>query len=464
MDLIFTPQGAGTTSYLYRRGDDGHSRIRLNAISARVNIAQGLLVDSGTRIKGEELVKRVHSRTHIHPTTLELMLKRSKKCDHSAKKELERIEQSCMVCRKAGEPQVMKKFSLSKLCREFNDVVEFDIMYWGKDMALHVVETATGYSECTATKSRAATTIKRTLEGTWFLRHGSPCEMRGDQEFEKPVLSSWIRDRGCKFTPLPARRHNKAGVVERKNRVIKDVLEKLDLSMEWKSTPYKKLAIAQFSSNILYGSKELSSFELVRGYTPNVDGTGMNWIPKELIAAHEEMEARRLLSRILKSKPGHKVNDELMVGQIVLALVPGGKRPRGEWKVYTISQLRDEHSVVVGRGKRSRVIAREDIRTIPRDEMAANVVRAHAGVLKKKTVRGHERDVKESHEWTSESEDDADEIVDITAKDENMESNLTPSGVSNRKGSKSTPQELVKVIEASNNAESPTAAEGESST
>ena len=41
----------------------------------------------------------------------------------------------------------MKKFSLSKFQREFNECIEMDIMYWGKQMVLHMVDTATGYSE-----------------------------------------------------------------------------------------------------------------------------------------------------------------------------------------------------------------------------------------------------------------------------------------------------------------------------
>lgn len=47
--------------------------------------------------------------------------------------------------------------------------------------------------------------------------------------------------------------------------------------------------MAQFPGNILDGSKEMSLFELVRGYTPDLDGTGMNWVPKEFTEAHKEM-------------------------------------------------------------------------------------------------------------------------------------------------------------------------------
>ena len=48
----------------------------------------------------------------------------------------------------------MNKFSLSKLHREFNDVIQIDVMYWGKSMMLHAVDAATGYSELEVISTR----------------------------------------------------------------------------------------------------------------------------------------------------------------------------------------------------------------------------------------------------------------------------------------------------------------------
>ncbi len=46
----------------------------------------------------------------------------------------------CDVCLRSGEPKSTCKFSLSKMHREFNSVVQMDIAYWGKQMMLHVVD------------------------------------------------------------------------------------------------------------------------------------------------------------------------------------------------------------------------------------------------------------------------------------------------------------------------------------
>ena len=47
-------------------------------------------------------------------------------------------------------------------------------------------------------------------------------ELWADQEFNREVVKGWAKKRGITFRDLPACRHNKAGPVERKNRVVKD--------------------------------------------------------------------------------------------------------------------------------------------------------------------------------------------------------------------------------------------------
>ncbi len=93
---------------------------------------------------------------------------------------------------------------------------------------LHAVDAATPYPERMPITTRKLDVILRGLDNTWFLRHGCQGEVRGDQVFEKPILQAWMQQRGSKFVPLPSSSHSKAGIVERKNRVVKDALEKLD--------------------------------------------------------------------------------------------------------------------------------------------------------------------------------------------------------------------------------------------
>ena len=370
-------------------GLDGHARIVLGGLSASANVAESIMDETrshkpGDDREGRNLVKRIHARTHIHPETCEMLLKRAGKWSKGAATELEKTVQSCYVCKKSGEPQRMNKFSISKLNRQFNDVVEIDVMYWGKTMMLHAVDTCTGYSELAVVSNRRLNTMLPALDKMWCLRHGAPVKFKGDQEFDKEELRKWMKSRGCVFVPVPSRRHNKTGVVERKNRVVKDALEKLDIDAQHARLNMRhKLSLAQFTSNILYGGKLLSAFEQVRGYTPSIEGTGKKGVPSEISNAFKEMEARRLLARMLKSMPRMRYPMQLQVVQPVLVLLPGGKRPRGHWNEETVSELNDNNSVVVGKGRNRKVIAYEDIRVLPKSELAKSTVHAEHGVVHK---------------------------------------------------------------------------------
>ena len=175
-----------------------------------------------------------------------------------------------------------------------------------------------------------------------------------------------MKKRGSSFLPVPSRRHNKTGVVERKNREVKDSFEQLENdTLHSKFSAWNKMSLAQFTSNILYGGKLLSAFEMVRGYTPSIEGSAQKQVPKEIWAAFQEMEARRLLARMLKSKSTKSLGSDIHVGEMVLCLIPGGKRPRGKWIEETVVEVPDEHSVVVGTGRKKKIIALEDVRKMP---------------------------------------------------------------------------------------------------
>ncbi len=86
--------------------------------------------------------------------------------------------------------------------------------------------------------------------------------------------------------------------MERKHKVVKDALERLENDPDYAKLHFHdRLAEACFISNILYGSRVASSFELVRGYTPSLAGSGMRVLPDEVRKAHEEMVSRRLLAK-----------------------------------------------------------------------------------------------------------------------------------------------------------------------
>lgn len=91
----------------------------------------------------------------------------------------------------------------------------------------------------------------------------------------------------------------------------------------------------------------------MRGYRPSIEGTGKSAILRFVVNAHKEMEARRLLARMLKSMPNRKHQVDVKVGENILRLLPGGKQPRDKWTQEVVSEVPDEHAVVV-RTRRNR--------------------------------------------------------------------------------------------------------------
>lgn len=61
---------------------------------------------------------------------------------------------------------------------------------------------------------------------------------------------------------------------------------------------------------------------MAKGYTPRVQGTNQVRLPEGIKQAQEELSARRLLARVLKSRPT-PTRDDVHEGQDILILVPG---------------------------------------------------------------------------------------------------------------------------------------------
>lgn len=97
--------------------------------------------------------------------------------------------------------------------------------------------------------------------------------------------------------PMPARRQNKSGKIERKHRALNMLARKLSMSdprapLRWAA---KK---SSFLTNVFYGSKIASAFELARGYTPRLHGAeGLHILPRSIIDACLDIMATRKLKK-----------------------------------------------------------------------------------------------------------------------------------------------------------------------
>ena len=182
----------------------------------------------------------------------------------------------------------------------------------GTSPILHMVDVNTGLSATQLTGCRDITVAARTMETIWFNVHGAPAKLSGDPEFLNNKFKRAIQRYSITVEPRAARRHQKIGKVERKNTVVRKVVQRIAKDVEFmkasfgtESVEHNKHAIlsrATFLSNLLYGSKRLSSFEISRGYMPSFSGLPSSKLATDMIKAHVEQVARRGLEVVIHGR------------------------------------------------------------------------------------------------------------------------------------------------------------------
>lgn len=93
------------------------------------------------------MIKKVHEHTHLPLRSMELLLKIAGKWNPWMNQYISMVVGPCNVCLRTGDPEPSRKFSVTKLEKNFNDRVYFDILYWKRKPVLHLVDTSPGYSE-----------------------------------------------------------------------------------------------------------------------------------------------------------------------------------------------------------------------------------------------------------------------------------------------------------------------------
>ena len=129
-------------------------------------------------------------------------------------------------------------------------------------------------------------------------------------------------------------------------------------------------------SNDLYGNDTLSAFELAKGFTkPVMSNQALSLVPHDVITAHEQLQARRKLALILKSKATKEI--PIQVSELVEVYQKKQHEKRGKWSVPKPVILVDQaaRSVTVpASNNRVLTIALENIRAaIPQDSLASTV-------------------------------------------------------------------------------------------
>ena len=368
-------------------------RVRYNIQGAEV---QRSFLTCMKEISGKEMIKRIHERTHASAVDIRRLMQRTGNWTKDLSKELKKVKEGCIICAKTEEPRRSTKFSIRNIDAKFNQIIAVDFFQFKKRWFFHVMCEGTGYSEVEAANSRNLQEATDKLDIIWLSRHGNPESIRYDAEFGKNPFKSLLIRSNIRLLPPPARRHNKNGKIERKHRTIRWIIKK-----------------SCFLTNIFYGSKLVSAFELARGYTPKLLGKGgISNLPKGIIEAYLDSQATRKLQKVLSSNHTTKIVPNcIRVGDRILGYIRNSLDKFGAWKEYTIHGIpEDRLSVIVKPGAHILRLAPEDIRVMPQNETAVRAYRQQYGMRKNKKSQithktpFHEQNIHED-EWSDESDD-----------------------------------------------------------
>lgn len=138
-------------------------------------------------------------------------------------------------------------------------------------------------------------------EHIWSSVHGPPRYLSAELEF----FNKLTREANCygiAFKLASATCHNKLGVAERKNSVVRLLVQRLFHDASYDAEAHSASVTedevpprAAFLSNFFYGCKVLSSFKLALGYAPAISRLPKSRILQELLQMVREETARRAM-------------------------------------------------------------------------------------------------------------------------------------------------------------------------
>jgi hypothetical protein len=180
------------------------------------------------------------------------------------------------------------------------------------------------------------------------------------------------------FREQGTRKHNKTGVVERGNGILKDFIKRLVLDIQSQVagsatnvfTVPEIVSQATYFKNMLVSKKMLSAFEHCRGYQPSLCGLHRDFVTPGRVAAHDEMVARRALPRACSKRNVNELScSELSPGtEILFYFKDIVKKDVLRWQIGYIAD-RDDNFATIRRNGDGRgcglKIALEDIQLMP---------------------------------------------------------------------------------------------------
>jgi hypothetical protein len=370
------------------------------------------------------LAVRMHHISHATVDDMLHVVKRAGVYQPSMDDIFAKVVHECITCPATGIPMgngaSVNKVSFRRLISEdFGREVQLDYFYIdlraAKYCYLHCVDADSSFGEVVLAPSRDLDLAADLFERTWVWTHGAPRSVGSDPEFGREPFLSRLATHGITFSPRPARRHNTIGIVERRNRQLKLVTERLvtaDDQLGGATSLDVLVARANFFVNVMIGSGLASSFERVRGYSPSFLGIPSSTLPLSLLEAHRSLVASRALSRMLRTRTHGTVAPTcLPPGTPILAYVKFKRKLR--WRRHVVVSAEPHYvrarAADTSMGPVSH-ISYHDVRLVPSNPLASDFIAA--SLLEPVASRQEAQpdlDVSTLHEDNHAREDDVDD-------------------------------------------------------
>lgn len=359
-------------------------RLHLELVTHKLSTVRSLIASSKSNsvIKPLSMAKKVHRYTHARLEDLQNLFIQSKTMTPKLSAALKKVNAACEICASHGPPAHSRKVSISHINTSFNKELQIDFFWFTikgeKTCVLNLTDTNTAYSEMVIAPTTKMLFVIKAIEVYWICRHGSPSTLSAGDEMNNTVLQKFLTSHNIIFNARPTgpQRHNKIGIVERKNGKIKRILERIE-SENTNADKETILSRAVLLSNMFSGSKILSSFELARGYSPSLLGIPQTIVKPELLEAHKEQIAIRALEKLLKSrKPNTVPQHVLSPGTSIWAFHKTSKQnEKPSWVRATVTKV-TPHVVYARRSSRGPPmrVAYEDLRIAPTGNLTTELL------------------------------------------------------------------------------------------
>ena len=185
---------------------------------------------------------------------------------------------ACETCNKCAKHKPAPKVCLPMATR-FDEVLAFDITYWNDPiknqthLILHPIDLATRLSQAVILKSKDPKHVLDKLVSCWFNVFGAPKTVYSDNggEFANQEMVELIENMGVNYKATAAQASFSNGINERHNAILKDILTKLRIDDEHRSTPVDMLlSYAIFAKNCLIDNLGFSPHQRVFGRNPHI--------------------------------------------------------------------------------------------------------------------------------------------------------------------------------------------------